>query len=141
MKKLIYKQNIIGFPVSKFKVNGDKNKTKEWKADIIRQTQNGIDLLKGECKLRLSGFLLRAYNPAYAAKQSEMIDSAISLKPKTTPFLDSLLVVDPAGLAPTSSGTNTDMLLYTPRARATAPIIQRKRPLCEGLSRVPDFGP
>lgn len=50
---MIYKQNIVGFPVSKFKVNGDKNKIKEWKAAVIRQTQDSIGLLKGECKMKI----------------------------------------------------------------------------------------
>jgi len=53
MKKLIYEKNIVGFPVSKFKIKGNKNKTEEWKTAVIRQTQDGVGLLKSECKMKV----------------------------------------------------------------------------------------
>lgn len=37
--------------------------------------------------------------------------------------------VDLAGLAPASSGTNTDMLLYTPQAQVHKRIVTEKAPL------------
>ena len=50
-----------------------------------------------------------------------------------------LFGVDPAGLAPASSGANADMLLYTLRARIHKTIIKQKRPLLqEVLSVAPD---
>jgi hypothetical protein len=50
--------------------------------------------------------------------------------------------VDPAGLTPASSGTNTDMLLHTIRARIHTYIIKQKRALLqEPFFVVPDFSP
>ncbi|OGZ21225.1 MAG: hypothetical protein A3D46_00255 [Candidatus Nealsonbacteria bacterium RIFCSPHIGHO2_02_FULL_43_13] len=46
--------------------------------------------------------------------------------------------VDPARFALASSGTNTDMLLYTPQARVHGFIITEKAPF-EDLSVVPDL--
>lgn len=43
------------------------------------------------------------------------------------------LVVDPAGVAPASLGTNANMLLHTPRAQVHEFIIKQKRRLLQGI--------
>ena len=45
-------------------------------------------------------------------------------------------VVDLAGLAPASLGANTNLLLYTARARIHALIIKQKEPLLQGIPSV-----
>ena len=56
--------------------------------------------------------------------------------------IERFFVVDPTGVAPASSGANTDMLLHTPQARVHASIIKRKRGLSQGtLFVAPDFSP
>ena len=48
--------------------------------------------------------------------------------------------MDPAGVAPASLGTNTNMLLHTTRARVHEIIIPQKKLLSQGaLSVVPNF--
>lgn len=49
----VYQKNIKGFPCTKSKSRGDKNKIEKWKNDIINQTQDGIGFVKGECKIKV----------------------------------------------------------------------------------------
>lgn len=55
-------------------------------------------------------------------------------KTKRLSVLEIRFVVDPAGLAPASSGANSDVLLYTSRAQVHDFIIYEKSPFYKGHS-------
>jgi hypothetical protein len=71
-----------------------------------------------------------------------MIKFQASIKTQETKKLlmgEKLFGVDPAGLAPASSGANADMLLYALRARIHKAIIKQKKLLLqEVFSVAPD---